>query len=418
MKRWLAILLSLLLMLCMSSCAVTDTISDLIHINDVVAADEAIPHIGFSRGELFDEEEIIYTADEFADVESDYAAYRGHLHFDTLNETEQLLYRAFEFAMENGYNNVLVDDLLCDDRTTLYRVLKYLALDSPLLEQNLRYHSGTFTAPYTVTVAGFYEANAKFDGLYLTVDNFTEAFWDKKLEAIKQAEKIVDTRIQAGQTDIEKAETLFRYLSDITIYTDYANDEEVQTYLHDMMFSGKSNCDGSANALSLLLQIAGINSVEKMVNDTGKEPAEGHTWTFAEIDGQWYNFDCTGGSDTPVMGTALHAGRFFAFGDELQKYVPDYQEVYPASKDSRYLVINGRLSSESSVNFIDTVKSGLRSNNNRFTLLILRRCDKTKLKSQMQQIANYLNTTVSWTRYSLHDGSTLVLIYKKGLFPK
>lgn len=419
MKRWMAILLSIALMLCLSSCAVTDGIYDLIHMDEVIAAEEAIPRIGFSRGELFkDEEEVIYRADMFEDIESDYAAYRGDLHYNALDETGQLLYRVFEFAMENGYTNILVDDLLCDNRNTLYTILKYLALDSPLLEQNLRYRSGKFTTHYDVTVAGFYKTDAELDGLYLTVDNFEDTYWDKKLEAIEQAKKIVTRRINDGQSTIEKAEILYRYLSDITTYTDYPNDEDVQTYLHDMLFTGKSNCDGSANALSLLMRMAGIDCVEKMVNDTGKGKNEGHTWNFAEIDGKWYNFDCTGGDSTPVTGTALHAGRFFAFSDELQKYEPDFKDVYPESKDSRYIVVAGQLPSETSTNFINTVKAGLRKNNNRFTVVMLNYCDPNRLKSQMQTIANYLETTVSWTRYPLHNGKTLVLIYKKGLFPE
>ena len=76
------------------------------------------------------------------------------------------------------YQNDFVDgslgfeDGLKISKTIKEKILKYFSLDSPLLEQNLRYTMGECTSSYTVDILGLYTRYADFKGYYVTVKNF------------------------------------------------------------------------------------------------------------------------------------------------------------------------------------------------------------------------------------------------------
>ena len=82
-----------------------------------------------------------------------------------------------------------------------------MALESPLLEQNLRYESGDFNMYYNVGIEGFYLREAEFDGYYIAVKNFGAELYALKLKAIEKAEEIVAS-LPKGVTEAEKAERL------------------------------------------------------------------------------------------------------------------------------------------------------------------------------------------------------------------
>ena len=364
---------------------------------------EQRPHIAFSRGTLFeDSKEKFFEASEFENRTFNSSQYRVDMFYSNLTEEERIVYSAFEYAMEEGYTNILIDDLLVPNIDSLGKILRFFSLDSPLMEQNLRFESGDFTTYYENEIMG----NTAFDGFYITVHNFTEELWNKKLAAIKKAEEIV-AEIPQSLTAAEKAEYLYRIVAQAD-YVEYVNTlGTVSPYLYDALITGKTHCDGYTNAISLLFNMAGIECVEK--NYTAENEEVGHTWNAFLIDGKWYNCDGAGGSMIPKRECSMKAGYFFGFSDTLQEYAPDYEELYPTSEEGLYMQIDARIPSADN-NFFNSVIGGYRKHNNEWALVILDNGNEDMITAQMEKIANHLNSSVYYYVYDLNQGHIAVLV--------
>lgn len=390
---------------------------DIFFANDAVAQVEATAHIGLSTGDLFeDSHETIITAQEAAGFSSSASQYRSSLHYNTLSENEQLLYRVLEYAMENGYSNILVDDLLVDDMETLENVLFSLAYDSPLLEQNLRYEVGDFTTYHEVSVLKYFTRSAVFEGYYLCVNNFQSQWWEKKQEALQAAQAVVDA-LPDGLSPIETAERLYRHVADTVTYTEYPEDSEdaVYPYLYDGLITGKTHCDGYTNALALLLHLAGIENAEKDYAPDDSEEV-GHTWNCIEIDGKWYNVDAVGEEYIPNGSTAMHAGYYFAFADALLEYPTRNAEAFPACEESFYMPVDGTFDSSDASGLPSAIVRGYDRHDDLWALVIIADYDDSDMDYQLQEVANRLWDTVYWMYFPLHDGRTALLVYDGSLY--
>lgn len=417
MKKLTYLFTTIIIMLSLNGCSTIGAAlkaADTLYFDQKIAEAEAIPRIGFSTGAIFeDEKEIVLKASDFTNMQSEYSVYRSSMHFDTLTPDEQTVYHAFEYALENGYSNILIDDLLISNSETLVRILDYLSLDSPLLEQNLWSEHGSFTTYYPIEDSGIIVPEAEFDGYFISVDNFESIWWDKKQEALKKAVSIVDT-LPPDLTDAQKAEELFCYIAECAEY-EYSEDsiQSVQPYLYDALITGKTHCDGFTNALSLLYNLAGIECFEKRYSST--EEAIGHTWNCFSIDGAWYNADSTGKDMIPSSDSSMHAGRYFAYSDILQEYKPDYSSIYPASTDSLYMPIDAHLSDTASDEFINAIRDGYQKHNYEWTLLLLDSSDTATIEARMQDAANSLERSLHYTLFELIDNRTGLLIYSGSL---
>lgn len=391
---------------------------DLLWGNKAVDEAEAMLRVAYSTGELFDDsEETILTLAEAAALETEYDAYRSSLHYDTMTEQEQAVYRLLEYAMETGQTNVLVDSRLVPDYERLEEILYCLSYDSPLLEQNLRYEVGDFTTYYDVEVLGIFTRTAQLEGYYLTVHNFDAQWWQPKLEAVAEAQRVVDG-LEEGLSELEKAEVLYRHLADKVTYTDYPEDDAddaVYPYLYDGLVKGETHCDGYANSLALLLRLAGIENVEK---DYAPEDEVGHTWNCARLDGKWYNLDATGEDYIPDIQSAMHAGFYFAFPDELLEYetVVANTLAIPACEDSGYMPVDGRFAKSSDSGLVNAVVHGYGRHSNLWSLVTIEDFNEKDLDTQLQKVANRLYRTVYWMTFDLHDGSTALLVYDGKLY--
>ena len=311
-------------------------------------------------------------------------------------ENEQLLYRVLEYAMENGYTNILVDDLLVDDMETLENVLFSLAYDSPLLEQNLRYEVGDFTTYHDVSVLKYFTRSAAFDGYYLCVNNFQPQWWEKKQEALQAAQAVVDA-LPDGLSPIETAERLYRHVANTVTYTEYPEDSDdaVYPYLYDGLITGKTHCDGYTNALALLLRLAGIENAEKDYTPDDSEEV-GHTWNCMEIDGKWYNVD--------------------AVGEELLEYPARNAEAFPACEESFYMPVDGTFDSSDASGLPSAIVRGYDRHDDLWALVIITDYDDSDMDYQLQEVANRLWDTVYWMYFPLHDGRTALLVYDGSLY--
>lgn len=383
---------------------------------DKVAEAEAIPRIAFDTETLSENsDELIMTAEEIRAAELTADDYRGSFHYDKLTENEQAVYNALEYAMENGYTYVYVDDLLVSDADVLCRIAEYLSLDSPLLEQNLRCDYGTFTTYYEVDT-GFIPATATLDGIYIYLENFKSEWWEKKQQALVKAQQIVDG-LSAEQSDAEKAEELYGYVLDnVTyyMYDDRPEEETVQSYLYDGLINGRTQCDGTANMYSLLLNIAGIECFEKQFTpQEGDEEEIGHTWNMVKLGENWYNADATAGTDEPEENFLVDLELLFGFEDMLQAYTPDYAEIYPECPDSLVIGVDAHMSGIEPKEFAKAAKKAISQSSRKAALILVDSYDESKAEDAVQRTANSLRGTVMWYTLEAVGGRTAVIVIKQ-----
>ncbi len=409
LKKYLCLFLVITIVMNCCGCTPLYMVLDELYGDEAVMQAEAVPYIGFSDVNTeggFDRQE----ATEFAESESMIKEYSNDYFYNLLSPNEQMIYNAYLYAMEHGYCKILVDDKLANDAAVLTKVLEYLSFDSPLLEQNLRYEVGDFSAEYNVDIYGIYERVGEFTGKTIIVHNFDVNLWEKKLEAIEVAKQIVE-ELPADLREEEKAKKLYQYVAQNIKYKDYKSLEtmEVKPYLYDALVKGKSHCDGYTNALSLLYNIAGIESLEKTYTSGTEEV--GHTWNVFEVNGNWYNADATGISNISKNDRGLYVKRYFGYADVMQGYVPDKKSMYPECKKSLEITKLVSLKNAGADKFCRSIIDGLKSGEKQL-IILLTSYDELEVDRQMQRVANEISGTVNWIVYPVIGDKTALYVYK------
>lgn len=258
-----------------------------------------------------------------------YSDCNSYILYSSLNtEEEKLVYRAYEYAYDHSLGTIFFSKDLVGDGIDFKRILRMYYLDSPVNEQNSRYYfTGSPDTCYARALCkgkdGYWEGY--IEGYATSVKNFEDVAPSRYTEAYNKACEIVAT-VPQGMTAMEKAEYLYRYLCSHTVYQDYDNDY-APGQLYDALILGRSVCDGFANALSLLYNLAGIPCFEK---EGYPESGSGHTWDCFCADGIWYNADPTFDQslkEGSALATVLDG---FAFSDKYQYHLGhDYSECAP-----------------------------------------------------------------------------------------
>jgi hypothetical protein len=116
------------------------------------------------------------------------------------------------------------------------------------VEQNI----GQSTQEYTITHSVLNVETSKEAYTVVFVEHFASERLQHKQEAIAKACQIVD-RMPHELTQREKAEYFYDYLGENVVYEGEIPAEE---YLYSALCQGKTNCDGYANAFSVLCALA------------------------------------------------------------------------------------------------------------------------------------------------------------------
>ncbi len=371
--------------------------------NSDVKEISAQPHIGFCQKIVTPESEFkVIKAEELSDYVSPYRKYASTVHYDTLSENGKLIYKAMEYAFENKYRSILVDETLCEnnDNDDLYKIVRYLALDSPLIEQNLEIYFGNFEITHPLKDDYFYERRIPFDGYYITVDNFDEKYFDKRIEAVEKAEEIVAS-LDKGLTQTEKAEALFRHLGTTTTYVE--SHDYICAYLYDALIKGETICDGYANAISLLFNIAGIPCFEKVYYLTSLKP--GHTWNCFEVDGKWYNADCTATDYIPEKDYGYGPGLLFGFPDSLQDEESLFADVEPECDEGLIIKWSGEYDSIFDSDFVDGCVKAYRASGRKYAMITVKKEFSDKdVDRQLQKVVNRLSGSFYYQSGEYLDG--------------
>lgn len=370
--------------------------------NGFVESEE--PFIGFSKTEVESPEEMEQIQlQELENYTSRYSAYNTYTYYEHLNQPEKLLYRAYEYALDQTMSCFWIEDqLLAGMERTAAEVLEFLSLDSAMVGQNYEHRQGEATMSL---MEGDVETGTK-TYLVVMVDNFEAEELQRKEEAIEKAKKIVEKMPQT-ETQQEAAEYFYDYLGK---HITYETNIEGREYLYTALCEQRTNCDGFTNAFALLCSMADIPCIE-IISDTPKGEI-GHTWNAICLDGQWVHVDCTvsGGDVTSECKNCREERPYFGFSDELLVYPYLHGEIVPDSPEGLSPVLS--ISSGKTKNFINKVKEEFEANDRKFAIILV---DEGDLEDQIDDdLVRALDLSLYYLHYETADGKMVYYMFNNG----
>lgn len=352
--------------------------------------------------------------DEIKDYKPVYEKYYNNILISGLNEGETAFYRALQYAFENSYPLVYMDNK-CIEKTGELDYMYYivmLSVSSPLIIQNISYKQSEFSAERSDTGINILN-NTDVTGVSLEFTEFKKEHLEKKLLALKKSEEIVSS-IPDNYNKLQRAEYLYRYLADRLTYKVDENNSVQPDCAYNALYLGTSHCDGFSNALSMLYHTAGINCFEK-VYFPEDEAEVGHTWNCFEIDGKWYNADLT--MDSKSEKLCLKRSNFyvgFAFPDSVTQFAADAKYLKTGSvllkcTDTSHYANEVGISK--SGNGLNAVVEEYKKNGRQYAVIIVDSISEGDIQEFVTKLCNKLQTDINYEYYKGKEKSILY-IYK------
>lgn len=258
--------------------------------------------------EFLSEETLVSYRGEHEELESD-------VYFNSMDETEQVLYRAMQYAQDHRYIGLIFSEALIDKgaKDDISKVLVRYSLSTPLLEQNLYFGVSDELNTYRLDRGLTPFLFSSLTGYELVVENFAEEYAVKREEALAAAKKIKFGFSPEDDDEVARAHAFYRYLGEQITYEEQSG----RDYLYDAFVTGKTNCDGIANAFSLLCALEGIECFEKYYSPLY---GAGHTWNTVKLDEKWYNVDATYSKEALrfLEEEQVYVPFFFGFSNEME----------------------------------------------------------------------------------------------------
>ena len=240
-----------------------------------------------------------------------------------LNENETYIYNAFMYASENGYSDIFlpedVFDGSYDKLQELEYVITFLSCDSPFVAHNYTTDS---------KLKGNIEQFAGKSYHHIQLETLGEEYLSRREAAYEKARAVISSIPQGCDTDKQKAQYLYNYVAESSVYvTDGYSTRNVP--IADLLIDGKAICDGYADTVTMLFNMAGIETAS--ANGVNNNKNEGHTVNFAKLDGEYYYFDASSDSIINEKGfkpafcfgmSWEEASGSFTFADEFADRCP------------------------------------------------------------------------------------------------
>lgn len=340
--------------------------------------------------------------------EPTYGSYGTDVYYATLTPQEQTLYRILQYAMDHAQPCIFVDDRVIEDPDSelFKRTLYCLALDNPMLEQNLDWStwSAKVTIPNPIPFSS--KPGQHLTGKILLIPVFGQGFMDMKLLALEKARQILQDMPQ-DLTDVKKAEYIYRYLGEHVEYSDGADKADPKQYLYEALVIGKTNCDGFANAFSLLCHLSGVECLEKLY--TPEEEGEiGHTWNAICLDEKWYNVDATAANEVKEKYSPM---RRFCFADKYLNYEIDMAERVPDSEEDLIGPDCTVKKASQAGKLVKNAWKTVKKTGRKYVVALFPGGEQKK--SVLQKIANTLNKDISTVHFVAKSGEAIYYIFPK-----
>lgn len=240
---------------------------------------------------------------------------------DKLSEKEVAVYDSIMYAYQNGYNYIGFSNRKFDS-AMLSKATFFIMCDNPYIEINLE-HS-------VITIDGY---------VYLFFPNMTPEKKEFNDLAYQEAVKITASIPDSLETEYDVAKYLYEYLVCNTQYTvDENYDSSREPALYHALTGQMTNCDGFANALTMLYNIAGVECFN--VFYPGNDTAPGHTWCIANIDGKYYHLDPSNDASVYSVINSVDCFSFLCVSDGVKLansyYHDSIKNIVPKCTDTKY----------------------------------------------------------------------------------
>ncbi len=344
-------------------------------------------------------------ADEIMNFESEYKMYSSEIYYSLLNDSEKLIYNSVVYAFENSDVCLFIpESYMPSGAYSLTDILCFVALDSPLIEQNIAFGNQSDTSEITMTDLLGREHTKEVRGTFLYIDNFTEERLNNKKLAVKKAKEIIDGMPSDITESAEKVRYYFNALTENSKYVDY-DYEALPEFLYDALVERGSNCDGFANAFSLICNMSGIPCFEKMMNGVGGE--DGHTWNCVFIDGSFYNADLTGalGADED-----MHPETYLFFPDAYSAYSFEYKEVLPECADASLSGFDCAFTNESDAQIVNTLVSAFRGNQSKYVRAFFGNMSESRAERIVEMFFNRTECNIEYYTAEPINGNVFSII--------
>ncbi len=338
MKRTLAILLALLLLLCACGTqatpettqrAATEAVTEQTEEISTTAAEAAETRAALSwskafRSKKMPEEELhmdeaaFYSINDAGEItivnvpkqeiladmkENPFP--RSHHYEQYMTEEGLAILPYLDYAMSYGYSRICVP-------TTEFHGGS-VAAGAVELNRMYRTNNGGLTGLSATTVQ---EGDTAYDCVLICVQGLEKPNAVKyHLEGLQAAKKVVE-EMPKNLSEYDRALYLYRYLTENVRYhyDDYYKQDWYLCY--DALVEGKTVCAGYTEALYYLYNLAGIECLTQEGIIAGEGPEAWHIWNVARVDGSWYLFDSTWDEGLPASYY-----NFFGISDEtMQSY--------------------------------------------------------------------------------------------------
>ncbi len=282
-------------------------------------------NIGFATNE--DSKMQFVSSKKLLEFEGKTEKYNGSTYYKLLSADDKVLYRAYLYAFENSFSCIYFPKELESKLSMQFKdTFQMLSLDSPLIEQNFYITTADFTCEVTNSFLYVFRKNAIMNGTRFIIDDFNDSSFELKMQALKRAQEITD-KIPNKLSKLQKAHYLYSYITDNVTYINYT-ENTTPHYLFDALITGGSNCDGFANSISLLFNLAGIENYEVSFTGDGENEI-GHTWNAFVINGRYYMLDATVDAGAPENKYELG----FALTEDMFDNKPFLSEQLPSCDD-------------------------------------------------------------------------------------
>lgn len=248
---------------------------------------------------------------------------------EQLDENETYIYNAFMYASENGYSDIFLPEEVfgngSNDRLQeLEYVITFLSCDSPFVAHN-----------YTTNnkLVGNIEQFAGKSYHHIQLETLGEEYKSRREAAYEKAKSVVASIPQDYNTDKQKAQYLYNYVAENSVYvTDGYSTRNVP--VADLLIDGKAICDGYADTVTMLFNMAGIETAS--ANGVNTETNQGHTVNFAKLDGEYYYFDASADSIVNEKGfrPAFYFGMSWEEVSDSFTFAAEFENRCPKAEKS------------------------------------------------------------------------------------
>ena len=172
-----------------------------------------------------------------------------------LDENETYIYNAFMYASENGYSDIFLPEDVFDNGSydrlqELEYVITFLSCDSPFVAHNYTTNS---------KLTGNVEQFAGKSYHHIQLETLGEEYKARREAAYEKAKSVVASIPSDCDTDKQKAQYLYNYVAENSVYvTDGYSTRNVP--IADLLIDGKAICDGYADTVTMLFNMAGIET--------------------------------------------------------------------------------------------------------------------------------------------------------------